>query len=118
MEDKKLPPHEMRYSDLTGIVSIKLDDQYNFNRLGAELAGYDINNFEAVALRVFIESTPVVTLYAIDKAKNNKSDSGKLAVRKFKKEMSLDDLFFKLKHVNFTVTTGDYDIEDMEVVNK
>jgi hypothetical protein len=41
IEDKKLPPHEMHYSDLTGIVSLKLGDQKDFNRLGAELAGYD-----------------------------------------------------------------------------
>lgn len=108
----------MRYSDLTGIVSIKLEDEYDFNTLGSELAGYNKNDFEAVALKVFVESKPVVTLYAVDKAAKGKNNTGKLPVRKFKKEMSLDDLFYKLRHVNFTVTTGEYDLEDMEVVNK
>lgn len=119
MKEKKLPPHEMHYSDLTGIVSLKLGDQRDFNKLGAELAGYDESRFEAVALKVFIEHTPVVTLYAIDKDRDQKNENkDKMLVRKFKMEMSLDDLFFKLKHVNFTVTTGEYDIDNMEVVNK
>lgn len=114
-----LPPKETRFTYLNGIVSINLNDKQNFNDLGAELTGYNTERFEAVALRVFIENTPLVTVYAIDKFKQVKPDfKGKLPVHKFKKEMSFDELFYKLKNVNFTVTTGEYDIEDMEVVNK
>jgi hypothetical protein len=78
-----------------------------------------MKRFEAVALKVFIEHTPIVTLYAIDKEREARGENnGKMPVRKFKMEMTLDDLFFKLRHVNFTVTTGEFDIDNMEVVNK
>ena len=102
-----------------GVISINLNDGQDFNALGASLVGYDPTNFEAVALRVFIENTPVVTVYARDKHRDSRKDGHeKMPVRKFKREMSFDDLFFKLKQVNFTVSTGEQSIDDMEVVNK
>jgi hypothetical protein len=102
-----------------GVVSINLNDGQDFNALGASLAGYDPASFEAIALRVFIENTPVVTVYARDKFRDARNDGHeKIPVRKFKREISFDDLFFKLKQVNFTVSTGEHNIDDMEIVNK
>ena len=114
-----LPHHESKGKDLMGVVSINLEDGQDFNALGASLTGYDPEHFEAVALRVFIENTPVVTVYALDKNRASRPGNGdKLPVRKFKKEISFDDLFFTLRQVNFTVSTGEYNIDEMEVVNK
>lgn len=114
-----LPHHETSGKDLMGVVSINLNDGQDFNELGASLAGYDPANFEAVALRVFIENTPIVTVYARDKNRDARNDGHKrMPVKKFKKEMSFDDLFFKLRQVNFTVSTGEHNIDDMEVINK
>lgn len=116
---KNLPHHEEKGKDLMGTVSINLEDGQDFNALGAALAGYDPEHFEAVALRVYIENTPVVTVYALDKArKAREENSERLPVRKFKKEMSFDELFFMLRQVNFTVSNGEFNIDDMEVVNK
>jgi hypothetical protein len=114
-----LPHHETSGKDLMGVVSINLEEGQDFNALGASLTGYDPAHFEAVALRVFIENTPVVTVYAMDKARRQRPENAdRMPVRKFKKEMSFDDLFFKLRQVNFTVSTGEQSIDDMEVVNK
>jgi hypothetical protein len=114
-----LPHHESQGKDLMGAVSINLEEGQDFNALGASLAGYDPAHFEAVALRVFIENTPVVTVYALDKARASRAENtDKLPVRKFKKEISFEELFSKLRLVNFTVSTGEYNIDDMEVVNR
>lgn len=114
-----LPPHEFRYSEAAGVIGIQLDDKTDFNNLAADIAGYDINRFEAVALKVYISSQPIVTVYAMDIERRRRDpENPKIPVHKFKKEMTLDDLFFHLKHVNFTVTSGEMDIQDMEVINK
>lgn len=118
-EDFKLPPHEFRYNEAAGVIGIHLDDNKDFNKLASEIAGFDTSRFEAIALKVYISNQPVVTIYAVDLERRRKHpDNPKIPVHKFKKEMSLDDLFYHLKHVNFTVTSGDIDIEDMEVINK
>jgi hypothetical protein len=115
----RLPPHEFRYNEAAGVIGIHLDDKTDFNKLSAEIAGFDTSRFEAIALKVYITNQPVVTIYAIDLERRKRHpESAKIPVHKFKKEMTLDDLFFHLKHVNFTVTSGDIDIEDMEVINK
>ena len=115
----RLPPHEFSYNDAAGVIGIHLDDKSDFNSLAAQIAGYDTSRFEAIALKVYISSQPVVTIYAIDLDRRRRNpDDPKIPVHKFKKEMTLDDLFFHLRHVNFTVTSGDVDIADMEVINK
>jgi hypothetical protein len=117
--DKKLPPKETRYNDLVGVVSINLEDRQDFNSLGASLAGYNPSRFQAVALRVYMENSPVITVYALDKEKQKTMGEGqKMPVHKFKIEMSLDELFYRIKNINFTVTDGDYDLDNMEVINK
>lgn len=105
--NKFLPPYETSYHDLAGMVSINLDDEYDFNALSAGLAGYDPNRYEAVALKVYINLIPIVTLYARDKLFRHDEIKKKLAVYKFKVEMSLNDLFFRLRNINFTVSTGE-----------
>jgi len=114
--DKILPPSETKHDDLVGVVSVKLNDTQDFNSLAAELAGYNVNRYEAVAVRVFIENKPIVTVYAKDKNSLDFQANGKIHVRKFKMEMTLDDFFYKVRQINFTVTTGEFSIENMEVV--
>jgi TATA-box binding protein (TBP) (component of TFIID and TFIIIB) len=116
--EKRLPSREMRYNDLIGVVSINLEDDQDFNALGASLAGYNPSRFKAVALRVYMEKSPVITIYAIDKEYQGKPLDGKMPVHKFKIEMSLDELFYRIKNINFTVTEGEQDIDNMEVINK
>jgi hypothetical protein len=61
---------------------------------------------------------PIVTLYAIDKQMQQRTDdNGKLMVHKFKMEMSFEELFSKFRNINFTLVTGEHHIENMEVIN-
>jgi hypothetical protein len=115
---KKLPPNETRFNDLAGIVSINLGESDDFNHFAAELAHYNPDRFKAIALKVFIEHEPVITLYAKDKLNSELTPSGKVPVRKFKLKMSLEEFFSKMVQFNFLVTTGELDIEDMEVMNR
>jgi hypothetical protein len=117
--EKKLPPNETRYNDLVGVISINLGENKSFNDFASEIAGFDTNVYEAIAVRLFDEKIPIVTIYAKykDEAKNS-HNGNKIKVHKFKKEIQLNDFFNKLSGWNFTVTSGEYDIENMEVVNK
>lgn len=115
--EKILQPYEIRHDDLIGTISVNIDE--SFNAFGSALAGYDENRFEAIALRVFIEKNPIITLYALDKERAKRPGAdGKLPVHKFKIEMSFDDFFLRFKQFDFTVSSGNYNIEDMEVINK
>jgi hypothetical protein len=117
--EKKLPPNETRYNDLVGIISINLGDNKSFNQFASEIAGFDSTAYEAVAMRIFNENSPVITIYARYKNEPGNSMNGnKMKVHKFKKEIDLNTFFRKLSSWNFTVTAGELDIENMEVVNK
>jgi hypothetical protein len=118
MQNSQLPPSETRYDDLIGVVSVNLPEGEDLNHVASKIAIYDPTRFEAVALRVFIQNLPVVTLYAIDKQMQQRMDNkGKLLVHKFKMEMSFEELFSKFKNLNFTLVTGEHHIENMEVIN-
>lgn len=117
--EKKLPPNETRYNDLVGVVSANLGESEDFNEFASELAHYNPKRFKAVALKVFIENKPIVTLYAVDLDRQKRHpENERLPVHKFKFEMSIEQLFSKMKRFNFTLTTGNYNIENMEVINK
>ncbi len=116
MNEKNLPPSETRYDDLVGVASANLHEHEDFNLAAARLAGYDPAQYEAVALRVFIQESPIVTIYAVNRAGQNPVNEGeKLPVHKFKLNLSFEQLFATFKKVNFTLTTGTYHLEDMEV---
>jgi hypothetical protein len=118
MQKPQLPPSETRYDDLIGVVSINLKEGEDLNLIASRIAIYDPERFEAVALRVYIQQQPVVTLYAMDKQMQDRTgEDGKLLVHKFKMEMSFEELFSIFRNFNFTVTTGQYNIEQMEVIN-
>ncbi len=115
--ENRIPPYETRYNDLVGSVSMNLNE--SFNAFGSALAGYNPERFEAVALRVFVDKTPIITLYALDKERADRENkNGKLPVHKFKTEITLEDFFSRFKQLNFTVTSGEFNIDEMEVINK
>jgi hypothetical protein len=118
MNEKNLPPSETRYDDLVGVVSANVHEQADFNSTASQLAGYDASHYEAVALRVFIQESPIVTIYAIDRGEQHPQGSTKkFPVHKFKVEVTFEQLFSVFKKVNFTLTNGKYHIEDMEVTD-
>jgi hypothetical protein len=123
--EKKIPDNETRYNDLVGVVSINLNKNEDFNEFASEIAHYNPDRFQAVAMRVFFENnssnflnTPIVTIYAVDKENPKRLENGKIPVRKFKFEISFEQLFIRLRQLNFTVTDGDFDLSEMEVTNR
>jgi hypothetical protein len=123
--EKKIPDNETRYNDLVGVVSINLNKNEDFNEFASEIAHYNPDRFQAVAMRVFFENnssnflnTPIVTIYAVDKENPKRLENGKIPVRKFKFEISFEQLFIRLRQLNFTVTDGDFDLAEMEVTNR
>jgi hypothetical protein len=123
--EKRIPDNETRYNDLVGVVSINLGENEDFNEFASEIAHYNPDRFQAVAMRVFFENnssnylnTPIVTIFAVDKLNPNRLENGKIPVRKFKFEISFEQLFVRLRQLNFTVTDGDFDLADIEVSNR
>ena len=63
----------------------------------------------------------IVTLYALDKVRQESSnfDSNKLPVKKFKSIVfDFTDILTYLDELNFTISTGNYPLEEIEVINK
>ena len=114
-------PFDTRHHDLSGCVNIDLFNKDDFNSLAQKIAKYNPARFDPVALRMFIQrSKPVITLYALDTYQQETSSEpkNKLPVRKFKIRISWDEFINMVKRLDFTVTHGDYDLNDILVINK
>jgi len=112
---------EINDEQLKGILSVTIEPGKSLNDFcKRNFNNFDPERFEAVALRVFHGKETIATLYALDKSKQNlNADDGKLRVKKFKSlELSLAEILPYIKEFNFTVTTGNYPVENMEVINK
>jgi hypothetical protein len=110
------------YHDISGGITVKLRDDLSLDDICMEnLPDYNRDRFEAVALRLFAGKEVIVTIYAIDKERQEGSNFNpdKMPVKKFKIEnVSVPKLFEWFQEFNFTINTGNYHIEDMEVINK
>ena len=85
------------------------------------IPGYNSDRFEAVALRMFAGKEIIATVYVLDKHRQEGSnyDPGKLPVKKIKLEnITIANLFEWFSDFNFTLSSGNYDLEDIEVINK
>ncbi|MFT3682103.1 MAG: hypothetical protein QM791_17640 [Ferruginibacter sp.] len=109
-------------AEIKGPLSVKLANGLSLDDLCAEyIPGYNRDRFEAIALRVFSGNETVVTVYALDKIRQEDSslDRNKIPVKKFKvPDIELSSLLSYCSAFNFTLSTGNYDIEDIEVKNK
>jgi hypothetical protein len=82
---------------------------------------YDSDRFEAVAIRLYYGKEMIVTLYALDRTRQEGTthNLNKIPVKKFKKELfNLSELIPFVDEFNFTLQAGNYPLEDMEVINK
>lgn len=82
---------------------------------------YNRDQYEAVAIKFHHGEEILVTLYALDKFRQEGSNFNpeKLPVKKFKStSFELYDVLVFVKEFNVTLSTGNYRPEDMEVINK
>ncbi|MDP1803067.1 MAG: hypothetical protein Q8L81_17025 [Bacteroidota bacterium] len=81
---------------------------------------YDPKRFYIVAIRVFAAKEFIITIYMEDKLKDLSTiHPGKILVKKFKIENVTPEEFFDLVEAfNFTLSNDNYDLDNMEVINK
>ena len=82
---------------------------------------YNRDRFEALAIRVYLGDETVITVYAVDKNRqeNTTLNTGTIPVKKFKiTTLPVNELFSYCAGFNFTLSTGNYPMKDMEVINK
>jgi hypothetical protein len=107
-------------NELKGNLSLTFEDNKNLEEFcQANFANYDSNRYQAVALRFFYGKEMIITLYALDKDRKDRGESGKLPVKKFKTNtLPLSAVMPFIKEFNFTLTTDRYGENDIEVINK
>jgi hypothetical protein len=116
---KKKEHFERRAHDLTGSASVDLFE--DFTLFASRLANFNTERFEAVALKVYVQKGDlVVTLYALDKFKQEENNypKDKLPIKKFKLNLAWGDLLKHIRYFDFVVSNQAFDIEDMLVLNK
>ena len=84
------------------------------------ITGYDPLWFIVVAIRLFCAKEIILTIYAEDKLSQNSGlAKDKYPVKKFKKELRHTSEFFDfVQAFNLTVANPEYNIDDMEVMNR
>ena len=110
------------HGDINGDIAVKLANDQTLDDFCAQhIIDFNRDRFEAFAIRLFLGKETIITIYAIDKLRQEDSDLSvkKIAVKKFKiNTIPVNELFSYVESLNFTLTTGNYDISDMEVMNK
>jgi hypothetical protein len=81
---------------------------------------FDTRRFDIVAVRLFSGKEHVLTVYAADKDNTSTTITpGRYPVKKFKFILSSPDEFYEVVEAfNFTVSNGEYQLDDMTVMNK
>ncbi|MDB5277219.1 MAG: hypothetical protein JWR61_2174 [Ferruginibacter sp.] len=115
-------PINFEHGDMTGAISVTLaNDQTLDDFCQQHILDYNRDRFEAFAIRLFLGKETVITVYAVDKTREEDSDlkTDKIAVKKFKiNTIPINDLFSYCSAFNCTLTTGTYDLDEMEVMNR
>ncbi len=108
--------------DLGGAMSIKFKKSTTFDEYCKNnIENYNPHRFEVLAIRVYYGKETSITLYAIDKERmeGDNYNKDKMPVKTFKLNTSfLQSILPFIEECNFTLTTGNYPLADMEVVNK
>ena len=106
---------------LSGFADAKLKEAETLDTVCSSLIpNYNIARYEAIAIRVYLGKETNLTIYALDKDHHGSAIVGKskLPVKKFKLQIDISEFIQKFSNINFTISTGHFDLEDMEVENK
>ena len=115
-------PFETKEHSLTGKASLELLNRESFNEFAASMiTEYNPDRFDPVALKVYASfSGFIVTLYAVDKSRQEQSATSgeKLPVKKFKMEMEAHTFLNCIKSFDLVVSDDAFDIGDIEIINR
>ena len=113
---------KFQHGDIAGAIAVKLANNQTLDDFCVEhIANYNKDRLEAIAIRVFLGKETVITVYAVDKLRQEGTtfNPEKIPVKKFKiNTMAASELFSYCESFNFTLSTGTHHLEDMEVINK
>jgi len=108
--------------ELKGLLSVKFPAGKTFDDFCAKyFNNYNPDLYEAIAIRVFYGNETIITLYALDKFRQQGTnyDPTKVPVKKFKTDqLSLIKILPFIREFNFTLTSGNYSLDEMQVINK
>lgn len=109
--------------DLVGEISLSLPEGQSLNQLFAQyIHDYNPDRMEAYAFRVLMGKENILTLYAVDgyKQENTSLENlEKIPVKKYKiPDVPVQELLNFFGEINFTVSTNQYPIESLQVINK
>jgi len=107
--------------DLYGYAALDFINPGTLDEFAQSFAGCNTTRFKPLAIRLFVKSgKPVITLYALDKAKKEQQpiNDDTIPVRKFKAILSFDDFLKQIKQFDFTVMLNGVDVEKFLVMNK
>ena len=108
--------------EMKGIISATMANSLTLDDFCLEhIADYNRDRFEALAIRLFVGNETIITVYALDKVRQEDStvSEGSLPVKKFKlTDLSLSSVLTYFSSFNCTLSTGNYNIDDIEVMNK
>lgn len=108
--------------DMGGNMSFKFREGHSIYTLAEKIfAQFNADDHEPIALRLYYGKETIITLYALDKVRqeNSTGASSKIPVRKFKAELdSLGILLTFVEEINFTAQAGNFPLEDMDVINR
>ena len=116
--------HELNihHEGLSGQLSVKMANGQTLDDFCTDhLHDYNRDRFEALAIRVYLGGETIITVYAVDKLRQEGSsvNVSKIPVKKFKlSTLSVNELFSYCAGFNFTLSTGNYALEDMEITNR
>lgn len=114
-------PFETREHSLTGKASLEFLNKESFNEFATKITDYNPDRFDPVALKVYAAfSGFIVTLYAVDKSRQEQTTTNgeKLPVKKFKMEMDAHTFLNCVKSFDLVVSDDSFDIKDIEVINR
>lgn len=118
----KTEPIPFAHHGISGGIAAKLKNNTTLDDFCKKyIPNYDPDRFEAIALRFFSGKETIVTVYALDKYRQEGTTyhPDKIPVKKFKiLNVSAAEFFHIFEELNFTLSTGNYSITDMEVINK
>jgi len=116
-------PFETKNHSLTGHAAIDLlNEDEDLNSLAARLIDdYNPDRFDATVIRLFVQDNqPVITVYAVDKLRQEQNNypHDRLPVKKFKMKLSFGEFLNHIKGFDFTVSNEAYDVKDILIENK
>ena len=109
---------ETRYDDLSGTMSVNFRESESFEQFVSRVAGVDLNRYQPVAMRLYVDKEAILTVYATDQSQTTpRENSHKLQVRKFKINVSLEELFNSFRQLDFTLLKEGYAVDNFEVID-